>query len=288
MDAARAPQPVVVAAGDLDRRGRSRPAGGRTMASHDARRGRKHSRGVRDVSRDHTTETAGVHACVARRRRHDAGDGADRRVSPGRHQHSAPADADRVRVAGEPGWSPDRMVQLHRQSGEPVRGEARMSEIGGMRQQARLTRDVVRMNLEGISHEQSLIQPKPAGNCSNWVVGHLVTVYNRVLPLLGQTPVDSAGDLARYARGSSALTRASDAVPLRELVSAWDEACVRVDTGLAALPPRQLEMVVPDGPTGDPNETMRSLLAVVLFHQAYHAGQLGILRRIAGEGGAIA
>jgi hypothetical protein len=37
-----------------------------------------------------------------------------------------------------------------------------MSEIGGMRQQARLTRDVVRMNLEGISHEQSLIQPKPA------------------------------------------------------------------------------------------------------------------------------
>jgi Protein of unknown function (DUF664) len=163
-----------------------------------------------------------------------------------------------------------------------------MSEIGGMRQQARLTRDVVRMNLEGISHEQSLIQPKPAGNCSNWVVGHLVTVYNRVLPLLGQTPVESAGDLARYARGSSALTRASDAVLLRELVSAWDEACVRVDAGLAALPPRQLEMVIPDGPTGDPNETMGSLLAVVLFHQAYHAGQLGILRRIAGESGAIA
>ena len=163
-----------------------------------------------------------------------------------------------------------------------------MSEIDGMRQQARLTRDVVRMNLEGISHEQSLVQPKPAGNCSNWVVGHLVTVYNRVLPLLGQTPVDSAGDLARYARGSSALTRASDALPLQELVSAWDEACVRVDAGLTELPPRQLEMVVPDGPTGDPHETMRSLLAVVLFHQAYHAGQLGILRRIAGEGGAIA
>lgn len=36
------------------------------------------------------------------------------------------------------------------------------------------------------------------------------------------------------------------------------------------------------------DETMGSLLAAVLFHQAYHAGQLGILRRIAGESVAIA
>jgi hypothetical protein len=163
-----------------------------------------------------------------------------------------------------------------------------VSVIDAMRQQAQLTRNVVRLNLEGISHEQSLIQPKPAGNCSNWVVGHLVTVYNKVLPLLEQTPVESAGDLDRYARGSSALTRASEAVALPALVGAWEEACVRVDAGLAALPPRRLEMLVPDSPTGDPDETMGSLLAVVLFHQAYHAGQLGILRRIAGENGAIA
>jgi uncharacterized damage-inducible protein DinB len=47
-------------------------------------------------------------------------------------------------------------------------------------------------------------------------------------------------------------------------------------------------MLVPDSPTGDPDETLGSLLAVALFHQAYHAGQLGILRRIAGESGAIA
>ncbi len=116
-----------------------------------------------------------------------------------------------------------------------------MSEIAGMRQQARLTRDVVRMNLEGISHEQSLMQPKPGGNCSNWVIGHLVTVYNKVLPLLGQEPVDSAGDLNRYARGSPALTRASEAAQLGDLVHAWDEACVRFDAGLAALPPQGLE-----------------------------------------------
>lgn len=37
----------------------------------------------------------------------------------------------------------------------------------------------------------------------------------------------------------------------------------------------------------NPEETVSSLLTVVLFHRGYHAGQTGILRRIAGKAGAI-
>jgi uncharacterized damage-inducible protein DinB len=40
-------------------------------------------------------------------------------------------------------------------------------------------------------------------------------------------------------------------------------------------------------PTGNPDETVRSLLTTVMFHQAYHAGQTAVLRRIAGKEGAI-
>jgi hypothetical protein len=163
-----------------------------------------------------------------------------------------------------------------------------MSDIASLRHQAQLTRDVVRLNVEGISHEQSLNQPRPAGNCINWVLGHLIVVYNEVLPLLAQASVETSGPLTRYARGSLPITRASEALPLRDLVTAWDEACVRIDAGLGALPPRRLDALIPDGPTGDPHETLGSLLGTVLFHQAYHAGQLGLLRRIAGETGAIA
>jgi hypothetical protein len=32
---------------------------------------------------------------------------------------------------------------------------------------------------------------------------------------------------------------------------------------------------------------VRSLLATVAFHQAYHAGQTGTLRRVVGKSGAI-
>jgi len=40
-------------------------------------------------------------------------------------------------------------------------------------------------------------------------------------------------------------------------------------------------------PTGNPNETVRTLLTTIMFHQAYHAGQTAVLRRIAGKEGAI-
>jgi uncharacterized damage-inducible protein DinB len=162
-----------------------------------------------------------------------------------------------------------------------------MSGVASLRHQARLTREVVRLNLEGISHEESLIQPRPAGNCLNWVLGHLLTIYNELLPLLGQPQVLPSGALAPYARGSSPITRPSEALPLQDLVSAWNEAAARVDAGLAELPAERLMEPVPDSPTGDPDETTGSLLFTVLFHQAYHAGQLGILRRIAGKPGAI-
>ncbi|MEO8090106.1 MAG: hypothetical protein ABI703_07410 [Gemmatimonadales bacterium] len=35
--------------------------------------------------------------------------------------------------------------------------------------------------------------------------------------------------------------------------------------------------------TGDPDETVGSNLATLVFHQAYHVGQTGGLRRVAGS-----
>src|SRR5437762_4909444 len=43
-------------------------------------------------------------------------------------------------------------------------------------------------NLEGITHEESLIEPTPAGNTLNWVLGHIVATRNRMLPMLGAQP----------------------------------------------------------------------------------------------------
>lgn len=35
-------------------------------------------------------------------------------------------------------------------------------------------------NTAGLSHEDSLVQPQPAGNCLNWVLGHILAHRNDV------------------------------------------------------------------------------------------------------------
>jgi uncharacterized damage-inducible protein DinB len=165
---------------------------------------------------------------------------------------------------------------------------ATLSDVEIYRHQARLTHRVVRVNTEGLTQEDSLIQPEPAGNCVNFVVGHLLWVYDQALGLVGQQPVLGADALKRYARGSAPLTDPAEALRLEELLAAWDTASERFIAGLGELTPEMLERLMP-GPDskGELTETMRSLLGTILFHQAYHAGQTGVLRRIAGTPGAI-
>ena len=164
---------------------------------------------------------------------------------------------------------------------------ATISEVEVLRQQARMTHKVVQANLQGVTHEESLAQPEPGGNCLNWVLGHLLWAYAGVLPLLGQESALSKDALKRYERGSSPMEDPAEAIDIQEMLKGWDEATKRMDAGLASLTPEVLDRPAPNSPSGNPNETVRSLLVTVAFHQAYHAGQTGVLRRVAGKEGAI-
>jgi uncharacterized damage-inducible protein DinB len=163
---------------------------------------------------------------------------------------------------------------------------APMTEIDLWRQQNQMTRDVVGANVAGLTHEDSLVQPRPGGNCLNWVLGHLLSVYDGILPLMRQEPVMGEGALQRYVRGAPPIQDRAEALSFEQMLSAWNQAVERVDAGLATLSPDALDRPV-ESPTGNPNETVRSLLTTVMFHQAYHAGQTALLRRIAGKEGAI-
>jgi hypothetical protein len=162
-----------------------------------------------------------------------------------------------------------------------------MPGLTALQHQARVTQIVVRRNLEGLTHEDSLCQPSPGGNCLNWIVGHLAWTYAGAVGLVGQqTSLDQAA-LARYARGGEPITDPAQARDFGQLLAAFEEGADRFAAGLATLPPQALSRPAPDSPTGDPNETVGSLLATLLFHQAYHAGQTGVLRRLIGRTGAI-
>jgi hypothetical protein len=162
-----------------------------------------------------------------------------------------------------------------------------VSEVEVLRHQTRMIQRVVEINLQGVTQEESLIQPSPGGNCLNWVLGHLIAIYNGTLPLVGQEPVMDKEAIKRYERGSSPITDPAEALEIQALLDGWKEASNRMDAGLAGLTQEVLDRPAPTSPSGNPNETVRTLLTTVVFHQAYHAGQTGILRRIAGKEGAI-
>lgn len=162
------------------------------------------------------------------------------------------------------------------------------AQVKILRHQASMVHQVVKMNTDGLSQADTLIQPSPAGNCMNWVVGHLVAIYNQVLPLVHQEPTSLHESLARYDRGSRPIRNANDALGIAELMSEWDEACTRYDVGLKSMTTEELLQPAPMSPTNNPNETIGSLLSTISWHQAYHSGQTGLLRRLAGKDGAIA
>ncbi len=162
-----------------------------------------------------------------------------------------------------------------------------LGEVRVLRHQVRAIHWVVKQNADDLTQQESLIQPQPAGNCLNWNVGHLLCVYDQILPMLGQPPVFGEHTLQRYGRGTAPLDNAAEALDLAQLMAAWDVAARRMEAGMESLTPEALDHPAPWSPTDNPEETVGSLLSTVLFHQAYHTGQTGLLRRMAGKGGTI-
>jgi len=144
---------------------------------------------------------------------------------------------------------------------------------------------VAQQNARGLSHEESLAAPDPGGNCANWVMGHMLASRALVLDLLETgAPYDRAM-LEPYGRGSAQLT-AEDAVDFTVLRKAHRASQKTIEAALAAATPEQLATPL-DDPDGRLGETVRSALVFFAFHDGYHTGQLGLLRRVAGKDGAI-
>lgn len=128
-----------------------------------------------------------------------------------------------------------------------------VADLAAFRRQAHGAQIVVRHNLEGVTHQDSLRQPAPGGNCLNWIVGHLAWTYAGAVGLVGQeTSLDQAA-LARYARGSEPITDPAEARDLSQLLAAFDEGSERFVAGLATVPAETLGRPAPSSPSGDPD-----------------------------------
>lgn len=142
---------------------------------------------------------------------------------------------------------------------------------------------VIKANVGDITHEESLVQPRQAGNCINWVLGHIIVYRCRLLRGLGAQAFWDESEYKRYERHEAPLTRAEDAKPLSELMTGVEETFSSLQKALSELTPERLAELAPFIQADEPGGTIESALTVFAFHDAYHAGQTGVLRRVIGK-----
>jgi hypothetical protein len=138
------------------------------------------------------------------------------------------------------------------------------------------------LNIEGLTHDDSLFVPPVGGNCANWALGHILHNRSFVLELVHEQPLWAEADGAPYQTGSKPLDP-KEARPWDSLVADLTATQERLQRGLERLDPDELDLKHVE----DAKRPRGAQLHFMHFHESYHAGQIGLLRRMCGKVGAI-
>jgi len=146
----------------------------------------------------------------------------------------------------------------------------------------------IKRNLDGLSNEDTLIQPPEGGNCLNWVLGHILTARGALLTLAGGKPVLQGDKAEHYRRGSAGVKAGDDVLDLATLRGLLEDSQQQLIPALAAMSEEDLAAPVPEAMRRPPlTGSMGDAFVRLAYHEGYHNGQIGLLRRLAGKAGAI-
>lgn len=137
--------------------------------------------------------------------------------------------------------------------------------------------------LDGISDEEAFTRPDGKANSAHFILGHLTASRYGMAGLLGNTDEPSWRSL--FSRGAEIKDKS--AYPsFAELKKAWQDVSEKLHDCLTHV--RNEELAAPsDLEFPGVDKTIGGSLAFLHFHEAYHLGQLGYLRRLLGLEGAI-
>jgi uncharacterized damage-inducible protein DinB len=139
---------------------------------------------------------------------------------------------------------------------------------------------VIKRQLDGLTHEDSLIQPPFRGNCLNFVLGHVAASRQSVLKELGVNPLMSEEQIKRYTMDANPVTgEGSDVMTLDEIVEVMDRSQEALAGSLLKLTPEDLDKEIGEG---EQKTTLGMRVEFLSWHEAYHTGQTEYLRQLAG------
>jgi len=136
-------------------------------------------------------------------------------------------------------------------------------------------------NLEGITHEESVVMPEPGGNPINWVVGHIVATRSRMFGMLQLEIVWPNETAILYSGLDGTGWSPASALNLKAIESDLARSQSVLMSALDAMTGRDVNRRSEDG------RTLAEILGFFHFHEAYHVGQVGVLRRLLGKQGVL-
>jgi hypothetical protein len=139
---------------------------------------------------------------------------------------------------------------------------------------------ILKMQVEGLSHEDSLLQTPYNINCLNWTLGHILVYRDRAITSSGGQPQFGDGELDRYRRESEPITEDGPAVlSLADLVAAIESSQEALDRTLGELSNAEFAA---ESQIDGRMVSLASRLHFDYFHDTYHTGQTELLRQVAG------
>lgn len=138
----------------------------------------------------------------------------------------------------------------------------------------------LKLNLRDLTDEDCRKQPPGGVNSINWVLGHVVMMRRLVLRSAGAAPAGDPALIQIYSGEEGVRFDPSRAFSLEQLLADLDESQKRL---LEALPKLSAEALAAPLRTS----TLGDFLTFLAYHEGYHNGQLGVLRRLAGKPGVI-
>ena len=120
------------------------------------------------------------------------------------------------------------------------------------------------------------------GHDSRWLIGHLAATRLRLLGMVGLPPETTEWQGA-FGRGTSPKDVSADLDP-KALLHAFHEAHMALASHWDHITPEHLAKplgrTLPDG-----TDTIGGAIRFLAWHEAYHLGQLGMMRRLVGKPG---
>ena len=144
-----------------------------------------------------------------------------------------------------------------------------------------LNLSLIQKQCNGLTHEDSLLQPPFRGNCLNWILGHILVGRDRVLRLLGEEPTLNDKVYARYETDSNPITE--DEKHVLSLVDLLELLQTSQDRITAGMQRSSEEDLAKTSTTENSTKTVGDQIFGLYFHETYHTGQTEFLRQLAGK-----